>query len=315
MLGNFALSEDALSFDDETELTESEPTSSQWGGVTAFTHTLGNGTMRSLVELSGTPKGGYKRWRPLGHKPPMKVPIRPIGDPVLPPFDMPGPGGVTGLIVDLDPVGLLATLSDGDTTSYCPDASGHGHHARQATSTKWPTLVTDVLNGFPILEADSGNADVLITDSVANPASGSSIYVVMRRTPATSVSGTYMSFDAGGTSASSRVWEDVSFPGLRWNNPADTDLDGGNLDTSVWYILNLTFSGGGTPTCNSYFNGVLENTFSPNIVINAVQVWQIGGEAANSGNSQFARGLWYNSVHTAKNRNLVTLSLRNRYGL
>lgn len=65
---------------------------SQWGGVTAFRHTLQGGSMRTLVSLGGQPKGRYKGWRPIGQKPLPKLPISIPFDPSVPPFD-PGTGG------------------------------------------------------------------------------------------------------------------------------------------------------------------------------------------------------------------------------
>lgn len=83
----------------------------QWGGVTAYTHTLSGGSMRTNVELAGQPKGGFKRWRPLGQKRPPTLPNAPIGDPQV-------PGGIQGFtIVESRPIAAAAFT---DTTSLIP---------------------------------------------------------------------------------------------------------------------------------------------------------------------------------------------------
>jgi hypothetical protein len=53
----------------------------QYGGVTQYTQTLANGTIRTSIGMGGQPKGGYKRWRPTL--------------PVAPPTPLPTGGGIT----------------------------------------------------------------------------------------------------------------------------------------------------------------------------------------------------------------------------
>lgn len=65
------------------------PCGGVFGGVTAYTHTFQNGTMRTLVTLGGKPKSSYKRWKPLTVKKPFpKLPVD-----LPPPTPIP-PGGI-----------------------------------------------------------------------------------------------------------------------------------------------------------------------------------------------------------------------------
>ncbi len=89
-----------------------------------------------------------------------------------------------GLIIDLDPDALTGIASDGDFTSYCPDTSGHGHQANQATEAKYAKFVEDVAGGYPVLEFQASSfsdADFLQTDDVVVPTTGTTWFTVCKR--------------------------------------------------------------------------------------------------------------------------------------
>lgn len=129
----------------------------QWGGVTGYTHYLGGGTMRTNVELGGQPKGGYKRWRPLGTTKTIKPNTPPRPEP-------PVPGGVTSTA--LTETVTIGASGSTDTTILLPaDSQILAVSALVITAIPGPTTSFSV--------GDSGDATRFSTANVSTAAGSS----------------------------------------------------------------------------------------------------------------------------------------------
>jgi hypothetical protein len=134
----------------------------QYGGVTAFTHEMVSGVIRSTVDLGALPSGGYKRWIPIGRFPP-KGPIQPPGgptdDPVLPPFNPEDPeeGAPATSVVGKGRIGIVGLGSGNSGTTVGPGGSG---------TVINPGSCVSALSGFAVGDYAMGLCDVASTAEV-----------------------------------------------------------------------------------------------------------------------------------------------------
>lgn len=129
----------------------------QYGGVTAYSHEIAQGVIRTAVDLGALPSGGYKRWVPIGRFPP-KGPIQPPGgpiyDPILPPFNPspPGPPGGEG-------GGGSGSITGAVTILFTPDVAGNNGFASTGTPYSPPVCVS-ALSGLADTDYQMGLCDV-----------------------------------------------------------------------------------------------------------------------------------------------------------
>lgn len=106
----------------------------KYGGVRSFTHEITNGVIKTSVDLSAAPVGGYKKWIPVSVNRRKRPPTTgPIGDPMFPPLTPPEPSdslvGAGHLVLKMDGSGTggatLGNSGSGSSSSSCiPFLSG-----------------------------------------------------------------------------------------------------------------------------------------------------------------------------------------------
>jgi hypothetical protein len=134
----------------------------QYGGVTAFSHEMVNGVIRTTVDLGALPSGGYKRWIPIGRFPP-KGPIQPPGgptdDPVLPPFNPEDPdeGAPATSVVGKGRIGIVGLGSGNSGTTVGPGGTG---------TVVNPGACVSALSGLAGADYQMGLCDVATTAEV-----------------------------------------------------------------------------------------------------------------------------------------------------
>ncbi len=138
------------------------------GGVTGYTHTIRQGSLRTVVDMAGQPKGGYKRWRPLGQKRYPTLPPGPRPEPTV-------PGGIQSYtLVESLTIAAAATTT---TTIQAPAGS---------KITAVAVLVTTAIPGptttFSVGDSGSatryGTANVSVAAGSSDPGTAAGIYYV-----------------------------------------------------------------------------------------------------------------------------------------
>jgi hypothetical protein len=251
----------------------------------------------------------------LAAKPPPKrklTPPPPPFNPVpnIPPFEPGnGPAGLPGCVLWLKADALLATLGNGDSVPTWFDSSGSGNHARQSTGGNQPSLVTNVLNGLPVVQ--SVTDDYLKTATFINPSLGSTLFVVMRRNGTYVGQARFLSFGSGsdsGVNQSLRESVNAAWKTMGWYQ------EGAYISNCTsWHITTLAIASinSGTP----YSDGGQEMVLNPSDSINAVLGVSIGAlyEGSNPADAQFAEIILFNTVLSAADRNSVLAYLSNKY--
>jgi hypothetical protein len=195
----------------------------QYGGVSAFSHSLANGTLRTTVDLGGQPRGGYKRWFPWGYKLSVMAPRSPTPVPNLP---LPSGPGLSNILIWLRADSLLSSLVLGDPVSVWPDSSGNGNDAVQATGANQPHFETGIQNGLPVVQTATN--DFMLTPEVIDPSAGATLFVVMRRNGTPRHGARFITFG--------NATRNGAGAGLRHRYSAPTDVIG-------WYYPETDFVG------------------------------------------------------------------------
>jgi hypothetical protein len=299
----------------------------QYGGVTALAHRMSNGVVRSIVDLGGQPKGGYRRWKAIVNtKPPIIFPPPILPVPPLPPKTGPV-GGITGCVLWLKAETLTSTILDAGQIGTWYDSSGSANHAIQATSGNQPTLQTDELNGYPIVRFD-GNDDILETPQIMVPtlSPGSMLFWVMKQTSSLSTdNAVFFCFknasEANGTMESTVVeHQTAANDEVRWqlNGGGGNSLIGDDT-ANVYTVYALAFTS--TSSVTPYVNGVAGTPFSISTTIesggrNILRFGRVGG-----GGEPYAAGydmpevVWYSGLPTASQILQVNTYLMTKYAI
>ncbi len=226
-----------------------------------------------------------------------------------------GPAGTTGCVLWLKADALLETNSDGDTISFWVDSSLNGNHALQATSSKRPTFKVNQVNGLPGVEFDSANTDWMNTPGIINPGSGSTLFLVARRTGSHIEHGNFLDFagsDGTGISAT-RIYE--SHGGLGDDGSTGVVTYMGNSFgglSGVLFVACLAITS--VSLMQPYYNGVAGSSFDPdNTIGSGVLSVKVGSDGVNTGNNQIYEILLYNAVLDASGRTAVTNYLRDKW--
>lgn len=232
-----------------------------------------------------------------------------------------GPGGTPGLLMDLDPNELLGIISDGNTTSYCPDATGNGNDATQSSSGQYPTMREAVLGQYPVLEFHSSRGDLLGTPLIQNICLGGTIFLVARMSGPAIEHSTLVTLEETGESKSSTTWlhveesifGDPPHDVLTWSLPATEVLKG----ASNWFVLALVVSSNSSMV--TWVNGVEGVTINPDNDLDVPRNFTLGGGAVVGGsgtaNFQFARALWFDSALTDTQVASEMVALQNMYNI
>ncbi len=305
----------------------------QSGGVTAYTHSIGNGTMRTTVDLGGKPKGGYAKWRPIGEPTLPKFPGIPDTvfkffpvTPYVPPAIGSGPAGVNGCKLWLKADDLLATTSDGGYVGFWPDASANGKHAVQATTGRQPTLSTNQVNTYPVVKFD-GSDDFLLTPNVITPtvSPGSTLFWVLKKGIITDDNEVFFSFQNGsetdGVMTSTILEHGTADAGkIKYQqNEALGSSVIGTTSSSVFKIYALSFAS--TSSVIPYVNGVAGTSFDPYFAVETnvrkmLRLGRVGGTfELYAAAYDMAEVAWFEGVLSTADRNAVTAYLNSKYSI
>lgn len=253
------LMEDQVYGDDAMEIHGWEFTyaPAQYGGVTAYVHTVADGTLRTTVDLGGVPKGGYTKWRPLGQPTLPKFPGIPDTVFKFLPVET-GPFGVAGTALWWKADDLLATKSNNDAISFWSDASNNARHGIQATVAKQPTFLTNIKNGLPVVQTTTAPL-YMISGADLSSATARFVCIVARRNGSVTApndSPRFLEWGSGANTAT--IYANSGTSSYTDPNTAFT----ASVDTN-WNMYTIRITSG--TSAQLYLNGYLMgSTFTPN---------------------------------------------------
>lgn len=204
--------------------------------------------------------------------------------------------------------GDAGVTSNAGKVSSWADQSGNGYHATMATVARQPTVVSNVLNGKPVIRF--GGAQSLLLAGVLQP-NTFTVFVAGKNSKASETFS--MIFGPGGSSANNQLrWENGSqalFVGTGNNLPIITSNIG---NTRVYHALSSRYDGS---TMSVYRDGNLTSTHSF-VTSGPWDLYQIGAWYS----SYFMEGdvaeiLFYDSALSEANRTSANAYLKSKYAL
>lgn len=229
------------------------------------------------------------------------------------------PEDITGMKLWLK-ADSITGLSSGDFVSSWTDSSGNDNNALQATDSRRPTYITNVLNGKPVIRFNGTTQGMYVPDTTELDAtSGFSIFVVTTagKSGADQVIVYKGDLDSG---------NNYNYRIIHW--PDGQKYGGlGSLSGEIYYAFGATNVG--TPEIlSSYWNGTQLKAF-----VNGTQAGSAGANVTgkayrrdfqigydNVSNIDFFQGdiaeiIVYNSIITDANRQQVEAYLQAKYGI
>lgn len=196
------------------------------------------------------------------------------------------------------------SLNDGDANGSWTDSSGLGNTPTQATAAAKPTHRTNILNGLPVERFDGGDR-LTASFTLAQPVT---VFVAGKRTG----TGAQQFTDGAPGGGRMAVYYNNATGLLTIYAGGPGPIGGPALDTA-WHILTVIFNGASS---SMRIDGGTATTASPGTASpGGITVGSFNGSITNALVGDIAELIYYDSVLSDANLDLVGYYLHDRYGL